>query len=144
MRLIKELKDTILDNWNCIGKIFGDEFTQESIDSLETSYLQYNSTIDLTPQDNKSFSIPFTKFNCVYFLLQGDCVVYVGQTAYLCARLATHVSDGKEFDSVSWFEVSQDNMLMIEAFNISYHNPELNKEKPTMKELILMLARKVR
>ena len=68
---------------------------------------------------------------------------YVGQTSHLCERVASHVNNGKEFDHVHWVRVKQEDMMIIEAFNIAYHNPEFNVEIPDLNRLVMMLAKKV-
>ena len=75
--------------------------------------------------------------------MAGDCVLYVGQTSHLCARIATHVNTGKKFEYVSWFEVEREDILLIEGFNIAYYNPALNIDIPGMKELAYLVSRKV-
>lgn len=90
-----------------------------------------------------SKEIPFTKGARVYFLMQDDYVAYVGQTMHLAARIATHVSDGKVFDSVAYKDVCGKDAVMIEAFNINYHNPELNQEADTATCLLRRVAKSV-
>jgi len=137
------LEKTISDNLNRIAKVFADEFTLDSIDLVREGFANYLNVIVEHPCDSKSSEIPFSKFNCVYFLMDGDYVAYVGQTSHLSARVSTHVADGKEFDSVSWVCVESSEMLLVEAFNIAHHNPSLNVEMAGMKELVLMVAKRV-
>ncbi|HDZ62781.1 MAG TPA: hypothetical protein ENH40_06525 [Nitrospirae bacterium] len=90
-----------------------------------------------------SKEIPFTKGVRVYFLMQDDYVAYIGQTTHLAARIATHVADGKTFDSVAYKDVCGADAVMIEAFNINYHNPELNQEVDNATCLLKRVARSV-
>lgn len=141
---INHLEKTISENLHRIAKIFADEFTMESIELVREGFNDYMDEIVKDPSIAKTNKIPFNKFNCVYFLMDGDYVAYVGQTSHLSARISTHVSDGKEFDSVSWIHVESSELLLIEAFNISHHNPSLNADVAGMKELVLMVAKKVK
>lgn len=93
------------------------------------------------PQESKSSTIPFTKNHVVYFLLQGDYVAYVGQTTHLAARISQHVVDGKEFDSVSYVLVESKYANIIEAANINYHNPELNRWIPSEADIEKMKSK---
>lgn len=144
MRNKARIQELIKTNVNKIAKVFADEFYFNSLDLVQEEYISYTDNIIENPQLSKCNKIPFKKFNCVYFLLSDDVVVYVGQTTHLSARVAQHVVDSKDFNYVSWFEVDRDTMLLTEAFNITYHNPVLNKEKPKTLELLLMIAKKVR
>jgi len=138
-----KVSEVINKNIVKIGKIFADEFNEESVKLIEEGYLHYSADIFKNPEERKNEAIPFNRFNCVYFLMAGDCVLYVGQTSHLCARVATHVNTGKKFEPVSYYEVEREDMLLIEAFNISYYNPALNIDIPGMKELIYLVSRKV-
>jgi len=138
-----EVTKVINKNLPKISKIFADEFNQDSIALIEEGYDHYSKDIFHIHHERKSNQIPFNRFNCVYFLMNGDCVSYVGQTSHLCARVATHVNTGKGFEYVAWFNVEREDMLLIEAFNIKYYNPELNVDIPGIKELVYLVARKV-
>lgn len=67
---------------------------------------------------------------CVYFLLKGEKIIYIGKTVNLSRRIAQHT--GKDFDSVSWVVVSDSDLSQAELVNIDYHDPELNKYMPDM------------
>ncbi len=99
---------------------------EEEVLTVYARYCDYGETVVRSPDG--SSVIPFTKFGCVYFLLRGECVVYVGQTMHLSARISQHVGDGKVFDGVSYFEVDREDLVIIEAVNIAHHLPELNIE----------------
>ena len=139
----KDVSKVINNNLSKISKIFADEFNCDSTNLIIDGYNRYSNEIFDKPGERKSNQIPFNKFNCVYFLMNGDCVSYVGQTSHLCARVAAHVGKGKKFEYVSWFIVDREDMMLIEAFNIKHYNPELNIEIPGLKELIYLVAKKV-
>ena len=73
-----------------------------------------------------SKTIPFERSSYVYFLIQGDEIVYIGQTVSVAARIATHVNDGKVFDKVYVITTDKDRVT-LEGACINEHNPKLNK-----------------
>lgn len=61
---------------------------------------------------------------CVYFLVCGGRVVYVGQTVNLRTRVSDHAD--KVFDSVFFIRCSSDEMNTLEHHWITKLKPELN------------------
>lgn len=70
------------------------------------------------------YKVPFDKLPRVYFLLDENVVVYVGQTNEICGRINTHMRD-KDFDRVATF-IYKENLYMTEAMNILHYNPAYN------------------
>ena len=67
----------------------------------------------------------------IYFLFQGDTVVYVGQSADIQSRLSVHMSDeNKEFDSYAYFEFPYGDLDMQEGDYIMEYQPFLNSTMP--------------
>jgi hypothetical protein len=64
--------------------------------------------------------------SCVYFLLRGDEVVYVGQTVCLGSRLGGHRVDGRLFDRVFYVPVANDDLDEVETAMIARLQPKLN------------------
>ena len=95
-------------------------------------YSHFESMIDEDPIG--SDSVPFGRGGRVYFLMLDGVVIYVGQTMHLTERITCHVNDGKVFDEVSSFEVDE-HLLIVEAFNIRHHQPELNICRPSVPDL---------
>lgn len=63
----------------------------------------------------------------VYFLCDGDEIVYVGQTSILTNRIKTHKPD-KEFTDVYYITVqSTKEALRVEAYYIRRFKPKYNK-----------------
>ena len=110
-------------------------------DILE-QYMYYSGMIVKNPHETKTLTLPFNKRERVYFLLQGNYVCYVGQTMHLIDRVSQHVND-KDFDFVSYIDVAPREMMLIEAFNISYHNPEYNTVKDTKTALLRKVAKTI-
>lgn len=65
----------------------------------------------------------------VYFLLDGDEIVYVGMSDTLQSRFHAHTKD-KKFDGVSWIQVSKHDQKYIEAYYIVTLKPKYNKFIP--------------
>lgn len=61
---------------------------------------------------------------CVYFLVRGDRVVYVGQTIRLTDRLRGHAA--KDFDRAYFVRCPKEQLNGLERFWISEIKPELN------------------
>ena len=67
--------------------------------------------------------------NSVYFLFDGDELVYVGKSTNLFARIGTHVAEGfKKFDRFEFYET--DDQDRMEEFFIRLLRPKYNKTVP--------------
>ena len=72
--------------------------------------------------------------SAIYFVMQGDCVLYIGKTINLAQRLAAH-NRKKQFASrgvirIAWLECSDTGMLReIETALIEHFKPLLNGTK---------------
>jgi hypothetical protein len=67
----------------------------------------------------------------IYFLLQKERVIYVGQSVDVPQRLLTHLNEGrKNFDSYSWVPCDRTSLNDYEAFWIVELRPELNHSLP--------------
>jgi hypothetical protein len=64
---------------------------------------------------------------CVYFLIKGGCVVYVGQTVNLPSRIARHRETNKVFDRTLFLPVPQSNLDEVERALIATLDPMLNR-----------------
>jgi predicted DNA-binding transcriptional regulator AlpA len=63
----------------------------------------------------------------VYFLLQGDVVVYVGSSVGIVARVGSHCENkGKVFDGVSWLQIKESHLLTVERAWILALKPKFN------------------
>jgi hypothetical protein len=65
---------------------------------------------------------------CVYFLLWGREVVYVGQSKDLHGRLCTHRRDNKLFDDVLYLPVTEHRLDEVERDLIKRLLPKLNRK----------------
>jgi hypothetical protein len=78
---------------------------------------------------NASDSCPITKRPSVYFLIDQEEIVYIGQSKFPLQRIADHVRSDKNFDRVSVFSCEASEMDIFEAINISRHDPVLNIDR---------------
>jgi len=79
---------------------------------------------------------------CVYMLWSGSNVIYVGSTKYPSARIRSHQSSIKEFDSVSAHECNDDELLDLETKFIIKLKPKYNSSIPSSTEYVLMSKRR--
>jgi hypothetical protein len=107
---------------------YGEIITQEETYNAIVDY--YSSIIKRVPSlysmiNNPTPCVPVASSKYVYFLIDGDTVVYVGMTVNLISRLASHINDsGKKFTSVYYVE-DEDNET-LEAFSIRQFLPKYN------------------
>jgi hypothetical protein len=73
----------------------------------------------------------YTTTPCVYFLMQGEEVVYVGQTINLVRRMLEHrTSKYKQFDRVLFIRAPQGvDILVVERRLIAELKPRLNSPR---------------
>jgi hypothetical protein len=62
----------------------------------------------------------------VYFLWQGEDVVYVGQTTLFWERVGRHCQE-KSFDRISYIRCEKEDLLAMERAAIYKYRPKLNK-----------------
>ncbi len=82
---------------------------------------------------------------CVYFLIGGDTVLYVGQSRNLPSRLIQHRQDGKSWERVLFMPVLIENLNRVENEWIKMLQPCLNRsvmEGQHERQLTLRLDRK--
>jgi len=89
----------------------------------------------------KSKSVPIMNGYAVYFLWDGNLLVYIGQTSNLLSRIGTHINDGKVFDSASVFPVSKEEVMAVEAVNIMAYKPSYNKSVMNPEEYLSLVLR---
>lgn len=71
---------------------------------------------------------PYRRRSAVYFLLNGDEVVYVGKTENLDGRIRAHErSNGKLFNSVWFRETPPELLAAVERAFIQQIGPKYNK-----------------
>jgi hypothetical protein len=67
----------------------------------------------------------------IYFLLDGEKIVYVGQSISLLSRVAKHWQEGaKPFNRVFFIECAQAELSHLEALYIDKFKPQYNASKP--------------
>lgn len=75
---------------------------------------------------NKSEMVPFRSGSYVYFLFDGETLVYIGQTINLAQRLYQHTSQKKQYDKASFIETHINDRLIVEMVNIRFYKPKYN------------------
>lgn len=65
---------------------------------------------------------------CIYFLVKGGTVVYVGQSINLGARLGQHRMDGKEWDETFYYVTTKQHLRRMERRWMRLLRPVLNKQ----------------
>jgi predicted GIY-YIG superfamily endonuclease len=109
--------------------------SQETISqiSIDLEDLNVSEGIILTAQidisTHSKLLRQYIKSNFVYFILQGQEVVYVGSTINISARISQHRKD-KDFTNILLIKYNNhENMYNSEKRIISKFNPKLNKKK---------------
>lgn len=94
---------------------------------LTEDEIQYGSTsVDHKPRHSG-----------VYFLLQGDHVVYVGQAKNVKKRIAEHKADPeKVFDAYSFLPCDAEDLDTLEALYIMHLRPKQNKRQPGLYNIL--------
>lgn len=68
------------------------------------------------------------KYSAVYYLIDNDEIVYVGQSIQVFGRLSYHMSSrSKRFNGIVILDVKQGNLNRVEATEIVTHNPKYNQ-----------------
>lgn len=87
-----------------------------------------NTPIALAAVQDRLFECPAMDIPpCVYFLVEADVVVYVGQSRSLASRLIQHNQAGKQWERVLFIPAPESELLRIEAQWISALQPPLNR-----------------
>ena len=66
----------------------------------------------------------------MYFLFDGDFLVYVGQSLNICSRVGAHLKD-KKFDFIATYPVKAEELTTRELINIYNFKPKYNQDIPT-------------
>jgi len=90
-----------------------------------------------------SSSIEFEKlhdYGYIYFLLQENEVVYVGQTVNLHTRIKNHKKT-KEFNKINWIQIPIKWLEYAETYYIIKFNPKYNKSKEITRNLEVFMLK---
>jgi len=113
-------------NWDIRLEVFGkNTLAERSVLPVELKQLEGAL---------RSFDGHISYPTCVYFLVRGNKVVYVGQSVSLSGRLAQHVAMGKKFDQVFYLPWPKASLCQMETKLIKALVPEYNKESIAAKE----------
>jgi hypothetical protein len=82
--------------------------------------------MDILPKDANQFQISDPCCG-IYFLMQGESVVYVGQSVDIGARIRSHENEAvKRFDKVFYLPCSEEALDSKENFFIGLYKPRYN------------------
>ena len=62
----------------------------------------------------------------IYFLYNGDELIYIGQSRSILSRIGQHVKGGKSFDSYTFVECDEEDLDSMEAGYIKHYHPSMN------------------
>ncbi|HGA7692125.1 TPA: GIY-YIG nuclease family protein [Salmonella enterica subsp. enterica serovar Virchow] len=82
----------------------------------------------LTPREISTAALPWNHATGVYFLLDGDDVVYVGQSRNVYSRISSH--PGKNFNRYAFVPCAVEALDKLESLYIHLLRPKLNGRKP--------------
>ena len=82
---------------------------------------------ELIHHSQELLELPIINPPCVYFLLEGVEIVYVGQSINVAARVNQHIQD-KDFNKVLYLPVVKENLDVVERFFIERLQPKYNKD----------------
>ncbi len=127
----KEAYECILSHGNeiCLQLLEAEDKPFENVvnEILESKYKLLSDEF-VIKDSNASKRIPFNNGAFVYFLYDDNCLVYIGKTSNLAARISTHVSKNtKIFNKVSYSEVNKSVIGITEDVNIYKYRPKYNK-----------------
>ena len=121
---VKWIKENLIEEFE--GKSLPIVFSVTNVDTakepLPTALSQMDGKIFQGIPD--SCSVP----PCIYFLVAGGCIVYVGQSTNLPARLVDHRLYEKNWDRVLWLPVPYGQMNVTEQWWIMHLKPPLNQK----------------
>lgn len=66
---------------------------------------------------------------CVYFLISGETILYVGQSCNLLARLVQHSQTGRKWERALFLPVPESDLLKVETLWIRALKPAWNRSR---------------
>lgn len=96
----------------------------KTMDAMATVSARLTGKVLLTSDEIAKAATPWAKASGVYFLLQGNEVVYVGQSVNIYARIGAHHI--KNFDRFAYVLCSADMLDRLESLYIHCLRPRLN------------------
>jgi hypothetical protein len=97
----------------------------KTIDLFQTVSAKITNKTLLTSDEIIKFSRSWSEEVGVYFLIDNDEVVYVGQSVNIFSRISQHKID-KKFDRYAFIPCSKENLDKLESLYIHFLRPRLN------------------
>lgn len=141
----KKLEITLLEfdpSQNSYGSLV---ISRYLFDEMKRLYDVYSDKI--TPIEEirlkKGMTLSIMRSSYVYFLFDGNSLVYIGQTVNLNGRIGEHIKT-KKFDSVYWEEFKEHELSIMEAMYINIYGGKYNivKYKDTI-EIVKKIIEKI-
>ena len=138
----KQLNDSLIRHGHDVSTTFGvnDGFIDDDVnDHIQTLY--NDITAELVDYDHvlsmKSTLVPINIECCIYFLMQGNIITYVGQSFSLLGRIQQHILNNViPFDTVSYIAVDRHKINLYERMYIHSFAPKYNTTKYTVNQII--------
>ncbi|EJJ8796738.1 GIY-YIG nuclease family protein [Salmonella enterica] len=103
-------------------------FALRDIERMSVAGAELTGTTLLMPHEIAAAALPWKHATGVYFLLDGDDVVYVGQSRNVYARISSHPA--KNFNRYAFVPCAVEALDKLESLYIHLLRPKLNGRKP--------------
>lgn len=103
-------------------------FALRDIERMSVAGAELTGKILLMPHEIAAAALPWTHATGVYFLLDGDDVVYVGQSRNVYSRISSH--SAKNFNRYAFVPCAVEALDKLESLYIHLLRPKLNGRKP--------------
>ena len=101
-----------------------------TVDAVQCALRRHGTTGP--PPFERGTTLPGPGMPCVYALLIGQVVVYVGRTTNVRNRLKAHYTGGKRYDSAEWWICDDEDVARdLEAILQRQHRPSWNLRTET-------------
>lgn len=84
----------------------------------------------LSKDEIVALSVPYERITGIYFLIDGEEIVYVGQSLDIFTRIQIHKATGKVFDRYYYIECEESALNELEAEHIVKFAPKYNSKPP--------------
>ncbi|EET8237114.1 hypothetical protein FC219_002277 [Escherichia coli] len=103
-------------------------FALRNIERMSIASAELTGTALLMPHEIAATALPWKHATGVYFLLDGDDVVYVGQSRNVYSRISSHPA--KNFNRYAFVPCAVEALDKLESLYIHLLRPKLNGRKP--------------
>ena len=97
----------------------------QKMETMNTVSCEIMSKALLRPDEIVKASLPWKEATGVYFLIDADEIVYVGQSVNIYSRISTHWD--KKFDRYAYVPCEPETLDRLESLYIHFLSPKINK-----------------